>query len=335
MAFTADPATIDEGESSRLSWAVHEADTLIVQPGGVDVTAEPHLDVAPRVTTTYTLQASNDAGSDDRTTTVTVQPADPATSLSLSTTFVEFPGTSTFDVDVTSDGSWTAETEQSWLTVTPASGAGDATVEISVDRSGLDPGAYAGSILFRGVDPLEVATVAMRFPTVFGTVSDADGAIETTHVASERTIDVASLRPSVDYVPGELLVALDAPMAWATSGRTGRVDDAVLDVATIRSAALDLADAYGLTFDRVVAGASGLVMLRTGGTVAEAMQRLASDARVRRAEPNLVLEPYFVPNDPSYSDQWHYPAIGLEEAWDVTLGDADVVVAVIDTGFDL
>ena len=43
-------------------------------------------------------------------------------------------------------------------------------------------------------------------------------------------------------------------------------------------------------------------------------------------------------NDPFYGQgnkSWHMKAINLEGAWDVTMGDTSVVVAVIDDGFDL
>ena len=33
-----------------------------------------------------------------------------------------------------------------------------------------------------------------------------------------------------------------------------------------------------------------------------------------------------------FQSQWHYPLINLPEAWDTTVGNADVLVAVIDTG---
>lgn len=39
-----------------------------------------------------------------------------------------------------------------------------------------------------------------------------------------------------------------------------------------------------------------------------------------------------MPNDPKYSQQWHYPIMGLEQAWDITTGSANVIVAVLDTG---
>ncbi len=57
----------------------------------------------------------------------------------------------------------------------------------------------------------------------------------------------------------------------------------------------------------------------------------------RYAEPNFieVREALFRPNDPFYSSQWHLPRIQSEEAWDITRGDATIIVAVLDTGIDL
>ena len=59
---------------------------------------------------------------------------------------------------------------------------------------------------------------------------------------------------------------------------------------------------------------------------------LNKDPNVRFAEPNYFRYPLFVPNDPDYSKQWHYPLINLPIAWEVTQGNSNVVVAVIDTG---
>jgi len=51
----------------------------------------------------------------------------------------------------------------------------------------------------------------------------------------------------------------------------------------------------------------------------------------------ILLLPIFVlaktPNDPFW-EQWAYTDIGLEKAWDYTVGSRDVVVAIIDNGFD-
>ncbi len=48
---------------------------------------------------------------------------------------------------------------------------------------------------------------------------------------------------------------------------------------------------------------------------------------------------YYQPSDPYYANQWHHHQdsgadIGSEDAWDITRGDSQVVVAVIDTGVD-
>lgn len=53
---------------------------------------------------------------------------------------------------------------------------------------------------------------------------------------------------------------------------------------------------------------------------------------VRYAHPNYLVQTTAVPNDAFYGFQWHYPAIGLEAAWDITTGSADIIVAVVDTG---
>lgn len=50
------------------------------------------------------------------------------------------------------------------------------------------------------------------------------------------------------------------------------------------------------------------------------------------AEPNYLHAPALRPNDPLFSSQWYLTTIQAPAAWDVTTGDAGVVVAVIDTG---
>lgn len=47
--------------------------------------------------------------------------------------------------------------------------------------------------------------------------------------------------------------------------------------------------------------------------------------------PNFVLAR--IPNDP-FVEQWSYEHVGLYQAWNYTVGSKDVVVAVIDNGFD-
>ena len=61
-------------------------------------------------------------------------------------------------------------------------------------------------------------------------------------------------------------------------------------------------------------------------------KRLRARNGVRRADANQrrwIAQP---PNDPYFSMQWNFSMINLPQAWDITTGSDDVIVAVVDTG---
>ncbi|MDP5071747.1 MAG: S8 family peptidase, partial [Congregibacter sp.] len=62
------------------------------------------------------------------------------------------------------------------------------------------------------------------------------------------------------------------------------------------------------------------------------IKRVAQSTGVRSAEPNYRVRPTAAVNDEAYSLQWHYPLISVPGAWDTSIGDPSVIVAVIDTG---
>lgn len=69
--------------------------------------------------------------------------------------------------------------------------------------------------------------------------------------------------------------------------------------------------------------------------VGTAVDSLSAVAGVEYAEANRYRETCFIPNDPSFPNQWGLAKINCPAAWDRTTGSASVVVGVIDTGIDL
>jgi len=62
------------------------------------------------------------------------------------------------------------------------------------------------------------------------------------------------------------------------------------------------------------------------------VKQLRQQQGVESADPNYIKTQLAAPNDNFYHLQWHYPLMNLPQAWDITQGSGNVVVAVIDTG---
>ncbi|MFP9060501.1 S8 family serine peptidase [Natrialbaceae archaeon A-chndr2] len=59
---------------------------------------------------------------------------------------------------------------------------------------------------------------------------------------------------------------------------------------------------------------------------------VAKQSGVEYVEDNETYEALVVPNDPLYGQQYAPQQVGCEDAWEVTFGDPDVTIAVIDQG---
>src|SRR5215510_4289467 len=75
------------------------------------------------------------------------------------------------------------------------------------------------------------------------------------------------------------------------------------------------------------------------------MKRLKQDPNIESVALDYVMRTMFVPNDPYYSTpyptshngniaQWAPQFVGAQQAWDTTLGDPSIIIAIVDTGID-
>ncbi len=76
-SFTAEPSTIEKGQSATLSWSISNATDMSIDNGIGAVQSRAQRQVFPSVTTTYTLTANGPSGNDVRSVTVSVSTAPP------------------------------------------------------------------------------------------------------------------------------------------------------------------------------------------------------------------------------------------------------------------
>lgn len=93
------------------------------------------------------------------------------------------------------------------------------------------------------------------------------------------------------------------------------------------------------TFAVASSAGSGLVLLEPedGQSLQGAVADLQANPDVAFAEPDTVMKADLVPNDPlanNGSYNWSLTEIGAQTAWDTSTGNANVIVAVVDTGVD-
>ena len=114
---------------------------------------------------------------------------------------------------------------------------------------------------------------------------------------------------------------------------------------TVKASALSIAGVQPQAVGR--AGKAVVMQTEPGQSVEAAIAALRTRAAVLYAEPNYLWRASTVPNDPRVVDQWALRNTGQSvntiagtagddihaaQAWDVTTGSADVVVAVVDSG---
>jgi len=127
---------------------------------------------------------------------------------------------------------------------------------------------------------------------------------------------------AMEFVPGELLVRIrEEPKVApeiASRGATlaQRIPETSELVALALDESLDLAEARRTTLALIAA--------------------FEASPETEFAEPNYIRRALgggtVTPNDTFFQFQWHYPLMKLPEAWSITTGNSNVIVAVVDTG---
>lgn len=79
---------------------------------------------------------------------------------------------------------------------------------------------------------------------------------------------------------------------------------------------------------------STFVLKVPAGSEKSIAKLFASIPNVSFAEPNFEYNVLFVPNDPSFSQQWGLSKIQAPQAWDIATGNPLVKIAIVDTGID-
>lgn len=82
----------------------------------------------------------------------------------------------------------------------------------------------------------------------------------------------------------------------------------------------------------------GLGILRLSvplGRELEKIEALRRNPLIEYAEPNYIAHVALIPDDHYYSTQWALIKIQAPRAWDITTGDSNIVIAILDTGVDL
>jgi subtilisin family serine protease len=93
--------------------------------------------------------------------------------------------------------------------------------------------------------------------------------------------------------------------------------------------------AYGLTILDEVSKLNILIVSVSKNKMATIMDLLKFNPFIEFVEENIKVSATQTPNDPYYSLEWHLEKIQMPTAWDISKGDPNVVIAVLDTGVDV
>ncbi|KAF5420355.1 MAG: hypothetical protein C5S41_13810 [Candidatus Methanomarinus sp.] len=154
--FKADPESIDsQGGFTTLSWEISDATSVIIDEiGKVDESMGSIQRVVSK-TTTFTIEATNDAGTSDDEVTVTIDEQLPELSVTPDPPDLDFGTMDKGDTDsrtfsISNTGSGTLEgeisTHQDWININPTTWTNSKEITVTVKTEDLDAGSHGGTI---------------------------------------------------------------------------------------------------------------------------------------------------------------------------------------------
>jgi serine protease len=158
----------------------------------------------------------------------------------------------------------------------------------------------------------------------------------------ESTSLLTGLGKSADFVPNEAIVKMNSQFAISSFSSL----DSNMSLHHQDSSRANLINFSEQVTKSSVQGSESVAVDELALLNPDSYQKYLTTKRIKELslqpqvsfiEPNYIRRAQLVPNDEFYPQQWHYPAMSLPQAWDITtgypdLGEESVVVAVIDTG---
>ena len=136
------------------------------------------------------------------------------------------------------------------------------------------------------------------------------------------------------FVPGELVVAIELPRYGVQLAPDWLDWSSIIGVEDSSA----LSTLMSVEYSPMTNVSLVHVQLGEQGNLFDTMRYLDTKDNVLWSSPNFYqtespLE--FTPNDPDYGNQYHHPLMENDLAWDTTLGDPSIIVAITDDGVDL
>jgi len=90
----------------------------------------------------------------------------------------------------------------------------------------------------------------------------------------------------------------------------------------------------GASIEAIIPGINVHVVTVPAGKGLSKMHSYRQQQKVRSVEPDFVAQVIDTPNDPYFSIQWGMSNVQAPEAWGITTGNDDIIIAILDTGVD-